>query len=370
MTAGQSSTEGTDRRALVVAPTPYYVEKGSTLRVHAMVSRLVDEGYAVDVVCYEGGSDPDGSTAFESRQSTADDSDRSTMDDVDGPALTITRAGIDVRANTEAGPSITDVVNDVFVAARALEKAWSNDYDLVQGEDVEGIAIALLAGAFSDADVVYDLHNPLTENLEINDVPFPRFLSRTIEGVLYRRSDRVLSNWHVWTEAIRSTFDVDHVETVYDELPDATRAVDLPTDRYIAYVGNFKRYQGVDILIDAFDSAATETDVDLLLVGEPTEEIRTAVATSSVSGRIHLVGRHDVAEANAIIANAVATVVPRREGVQPSTKLIHYAMYDPPIIATDLACNGELERFDNEVLWAEPTAESIAARIREVCRDG
>lgn len=325
---------------------PYYLEKGSTLRVHAMVERLLEEGFAVDVVCYPRGSEPEVS------------------------GVTVTRAGLRWLTDTDAGPSITDLLNDVFLAVAALRLAWANDYDRLQGEDVEGIAIALLAGVGSDAEIVYDLHNPLTENLRINDVLFPSVLSRAIEGVLYRRVDRILANWNRWAEAIRTRYGIEYVEIVYDELPADTRAFELPADRYIAYVGNFNPYQGVDLLVDAFGTVAPEVEVDLLLVGEPTDELRRAVAATSVADRIHLLGRRDIAASNHVIANAVATVIPRRSGDQPGTKLLHYTMHDPPVIATRLDCNRELERFDNPVVWAEPTVESLADAIREVCDDG
>lgn len=325
---------------------PYHLEKGSSLRAHAMVERLLAAGYAVDVVCYPRGSEPELS------------------------GVTVTRAGLRWLTDTDAGPSVADLLNDVFVAVAAVRLAWANDYDRLQGEDVEGIAIALLAGVGGDAEIVYDLHNPLTENLQINGIPCPTALSRAIEGVLYRRADRILANWSRWAEAIRTRYGIDHVETVYDELPADSRAIALPADRYLAYVGNFNRYQGVDLLVDAFDAVAGNVEVDLLLVGEPTEELRRAVAASTVADRIHLLGRRDIAESNHVIANAVATVIPRRSGDQPGTKLLHYTMHDPPIIATRLDCNRELERFDNPVVWAEPTVESLADAIREVCEDG
>lgn len=325
---------------------PYYLEKGSTLRVHSMVERLLEADYAVDVVCYPAGRDPD------------------------LPGLTVSRAGRPSLTDTTAGPSVGDLVNDVFLTARALQLARATDYDRLQGEDVEGVAIALLAGIGSDAETVYDLHNPLTENLRINGWPVPAVVSRAIEGVLYRRVDRVIANWHRWAEAIRDRYGVDHVETVYDTLPTERRAIDLPTDRYLVYVGNFKPYQGVDLLVDAFDEVAPEIDTDLVLVGEPTPEIRHAVGAARASDRIHLLGRHDIAAANHVIANAVASVLPRRGGAQPGMKLVHYTLHEPPIIATRLACNRELERFDTPVVWTEPTAASIATAIREVCGDG
>lgn len=333
------------RRALVVAPTPYYTEKGSTLRVHSMVERLLGEGYHVDVVCYDRGTDPELS------------------------GVAVTRAGIRDLTSTDAGPSFSDLLNDVFVAIDVFRKLRFNDYDLLQGEDVEGITIVLAMSRFSDAETVYDLHNPLTENLQIHEIPVPTVVSRAIEGILYRRSDRIITNWNVWADAIRSRYGIDAIETVHDVVPASLSTVALPADRYLAYVGNFNRYQGVDLLIDAFELAASDTDVDLLLVGRPNKDVRAALDVSSVADRIHLVGQHPVDQSNYILANAVANVIPRRSGEQPSTKLIHYAMHEPPIIATDLPCNRELARLDHPVLWAEPSATSIGNRIREVCDD-
>jgi glycosyltransferase involved in cell wall biosynthesis len=345
MSRSTKNEDSQRQKALVVAPTPYYIEKGSALRVHAMVKRLNEAGYTVDVVCYNRGEDP-------------------TLTD-----MRLIRAGIQELVNIEAGPSGTDLINDVFLLIKALQRVAAEEYDLIQGEDVEGIGMVLLAALFSDAEVVYDLHNPLTETLTINEIPCPARISRAIEGILYRHSDRVLANWNKWKEAIQSRHGVDQVELVYDELPEEKVSVDLPADQYITYVGNFKHYQGVDILLSAFENVASEVDVDLLLVGEPTQEIQRTIASLKISNRVHLIGRYNIETSNYIIANAVASILPRRSGDQPSTKLIHYTMHDTPIIATKLDCNRELSRFDNEVLWADPRPDAIEERLVEVCCD-
>ncbi len=334
------------RRALVVAPTPYYIEKGSTLRVHAMVQRLRRQGYLVDVVCYDRGTDPE----------------------LDG--VSISRAGIRSFTSTDAGPALTDLLNDVFVSIRVFRQVLTRNYDILQGEDVEGITIALAASICTDAETIYDLHNPLTESLDLHGIPIPHRLSRAVEGALYRRVDTILANWGMWADAIRSEYDVERVEVVHDQIPAEMSEIDLPTDRYLTYVGNFEPYQGVDLLVEAFEAVAAGTDVDLVLVGDPSVEIRDLVAGSPVADRIHLLGRQPIPTANFVIANAVASVIPRRHGTQPSTKLLHYAMHDPPIIATDLRCNQELERLGHEVYWAAPTAGGIATCIEEVANHG
>ena len=328
-----------------LAATPYYLEKGSSLRVHSMVERLRSDGYIVDVVCYDHGETPD------------------------IPGLEVFRTGIDSLVSTDAGPSITDPLNDIFLAIRAIQLCANRSYDLIQGEDVEGIAIALAAATRCDCEVIYDLHNPLSETLAINDIPVPRRLSRIVESFLYTRSDKILANWHQWERQITVDHDVDRIETVYDELPDEREPVDLPADQYVVYVGNFEPYQGVDLLVDAFESVVDDVTFDLILVGDPSAEIERHIGWSSACDRIHLLGRQPIQAANFLIENAEACAVPRRSGTQPGTKLVHYGMADVPIVATDLECNRELSRFDNPVLWAAPTADSIAAVLREVDSD-
>lgn len=332
-------------KALVVAPMPYYLEKGSTLRAHAMVERLREAGYDVDVACYNRGTDPG------------------------TPGVRVFRAGIRRLTTTDAGPAVTDLLNDLFVALRVLRLVWRCDYALLQGEDVEGFVIVLLAGLLSDAEAVYDLHNPLSATLEINEIPIPPALTRWVEGGLYRRADRVIANWGTWADAIETEYGITDVETIYDSVPGDVERIPLPADRYVTYVGNFEHYQGVDLLVTAFQRLAQDTNVDLVLVGEPSDAIWEQVASSPVADRIHLLGRQPIGAANHVIANAVACVLPRRTGRQPSTKLLHYAAHDRPIVATDLACNQELRRFDNRIHWADPTADSMADALREAIRD-
>jgi len=341
MICGDSSNQ----ELLLIAPTPYHTEKGSALRVDMMAKRYRDAGYSVDVLCYNRGTDPD----------------------IEG--VTVRRAGIKRFTTDTAGPSATDFLNDLFILFGAAKLVVENDYNLIQGEDFEGISVVLMVSLLSNTALIYDLHNPLTENLRINNVSVPDFISRTVEKIVYSKVDKIISNWNQWEADIRNRFGVDYVETVHDDLPDTEHKIELPTEDYLVYVGNFKEYQGVDMLIRAFATISETVDVDLVLVGDPTPEIRDVAVELDIEDRVFFLGQQEIEIANYVIDNAMGSVIPRRSGTQPGTKLIHYAMHDPPILATDLECNRELQALGHTVFWANPTVESLSIGIQRLCEE-
>lgn len=332
----------TNKCVLITAAMPYYCEKGSTLRTHRMVEKYLKEGYEVELLCYKTG------------------------ENIDKEGLNINRSGIRSIETSDPGPSLQNVPSDFLMLLSAVKKSIFNDYDKIQGEDVEGGFIGLIASKLSQTEFIYDLHNPLSDGLRIYGWNFLLPIADSTENLLYSNSEKIISNWRIWEQSIKEKYPDKNIETIHDQLPNNLEEVKLPDNDYIIYSGNFKDYQGVELLIEAFSKVKDELNCNLVLVGEPTKEIKQKASSCNLESSIIFEGRKTVEETNYLIKNSKGCVIPRKKGNQPSTKLLHYTMWDKPIIATNLECNQELDQFENKTIWCRPNVESVKDSLLEL----
>lgn len=312
-------------KALVIATTPFYVEKGSSLRVLGMIKRLIKEGYEVDLVTYPFGRD------------------------IELENLYIYRPKITFHEKVEPGPAITKIPQDLTLLLKSLKLCGEKEYELIQGEDFEGAMIAMLCASMTRSKFNYDLHNPLSENLKIHGWGILSHILKPIESLLYEKADLIISNWKVWEDKIKTENGVHDIVTIHDEIPDGVKPVQLPDLPYIAYSGNFEEYQGVEMLIRAFSEIKDEHEILLVLVGEPNEKIKNLAKKNEVDDKIKFFGRKSIEETTYILMNSIFCVSPRLSGNQPSMKMLHYIKAGRPILATDIECNRKILEIEREI---------------------
>jgi glycosyltransferase involved in cell wall biosynthesis len=324
-------------RILLIAATPFVIEKGSSLRVEFMVRTLAEAGHQVDVVCYPLGKD------------------------IQCKGVTIHR--VKGKASAKAGPSVQKPVLDWRLYHAAKRLIAINHYDAIQGEDTEGGFIACLLGKKYKMPVVYDMHNKLTEQLRLHKwYPLLPFAS-VIERTLLTTPKLILANWKRVEAQVKEKNPKMKTLLVYDavSLEEKKPKVKLPAN-YIVYTGSFASYQGVELLIQAHRLSGAA--VPLVLVGEP------SVAAQRLAHQgIIFTGRLPVAETNYIIKRALFCVIPRVHGKQPSMKIIHYALFKKAILATDIPCNHELLKEYRCALFVQPDVDALARGVKKLARE-
>ncbi|MBU2677195.1 MAG: glycosyltransferase family 4 protein [Gammaproteobacteria bacterium] len=354
-----SSLAGT--RVLYIVPQPFFDDRGSPIAVLQVVRAMSELGIQVDMMAFPSGRD------------------------VDVKNLRVFRAGESLRIKSiPIGFSMKKVLLDFasFFALRA--RLRKEEYSCIHALE-DGIYVGLAARGKRKIPIIYDMHSCIPEQLLTHSVlgtrPFQWILEK-FERYALRHATVVSCSVGLKdyikekipdTPVAEWTFsnpDNDEVARQLDEPAAALRAeLGIPPDaRVILYAGNFKEYQGVDILVDSMSTVQqAHPDVQLVLlgssIGDNVDEI-----TRRGKGAIIVCPRqpHDLVPVYLHMAQVL--VSPRVSGDNLPLKLFEYLAAGKPIVATDNK-HHRLVLQEDRAVFCDSTAEGLAAAMSQLLDD-
>ena len=316
-----------NKKILDIVTTPYFVPKGSAIRADSILRKL-SKYNDVDLLVYPVGRDPEYKN------------------------VKTIRICPEKKISLEVSEvSIRKISLDIKMFFKAFSLMKKNKYDIIHCEDFEaaffvGFPLSLF---FRKPMYVYDLHNTIADNLKITNKPeffikIAKFISRTI----YSRFDLVITNWDVYRNVSKKKRFL-----LYDETNVNIRKIRIPTkNKYLAYSGNFQKYQGVEEFVKVYGEV--KPDYDLVLIGKWTNEIKNLVKKLKIEDKVYFTGVLDIEESNYILTNAEMCLIPRISGDQQGLKMVHHIMLGKASLATDIPANKELLKDGyNAVLYLD-----------------
>lgn len=304
------------KRILMIVTTPFYKEKGSSLRVYSILENL-SKNYYIDLVTYSIGRD------------------------INLKNVNIIRTTSLFKPNLKVSkPTLSKLFLDFLILMKCFKLIFFKKYDIIHTEDFESAFIGYILSFLKKYYFVYDLHNRIIDNLNIinyNNKFFLYFIL-FLEKKIIKKVDLIILNWNIYYDSI--IFKNKKKIIYYDKIELALRKVNLNLTNYVVYSGNSEPYQGIFQLIKYFQKL--ETDVKLVLVGNMNEEIKKYITENNLSNRIIMTGILSIKETNFILNNSLFCILPRIYGSQPSMKAIHYFISEKPILAKNIKANKEL----------------------------
>lgn len=351
-------------RILLIAPQPFFAQRGTPINVRQMVQALCEAGHEVHLATYPLG------------------------DPIAVPGLVIHRAMRlpGVRA-VPIGFSWRKVLLDASLALTVWPLIAGKRFDVVHAVE-ESIFFALPAARLRSIPVIYDLDSWLSDQLadggRVRNVALLRVLQR-IERATLRRCQLAITVSASLTDAVRELEPSVPVAQIEDcpldealRAPDPARVASL-REAYgigerpaVVYTGNLEFYQGIDLLLDALVLVARErADAVLVLVGGSEAQIAVVRARATVLGigeRIVLTGQRPADEMPEWMALGTVLVSPRLHGGNTPLKLYSYMWSGVPIVATELPTHAQVLDASTAVLRAA-TAEGLAGGMLDVLAD-
>jgi glycosyltransferase involved in cell wall biosynthesis len=345
-------------RILFLAPQPFFEVRGTPLAVLAMVRALGALGHRVDLLTYPQGAP------------------------VDLPAVRHFRSPRLPVGRVRAGPSLAKLALDVPFLAAAAWRLVRERYDVVHAVEEAAHLAAPLARVLG-VPLVVDVDSSIPDQLR--ESGFARrgpllWAAEALEGHALRHSAAVITVCDSLTRSVQARVPEARVFQVED--PPLVSADDPPPPAAVAalrstlrlgtrpvalYSGNFEPYQGVDLLVDA---AARVTEVQFLFMGGEPAEIAVMAARAAASGaRCVFAGKRPVSELPVFLAAADVLVSPRRTGVNTPFKIYTYLAAGKPLVATRIGTHTQL-LDDSLAVLTEPTAEGLAAGVRQALAEG
>jgi len=313
------------QRVLVLAPQPFYEDRGTPIALMHVLSAMSRMGVAADVATFPIGAD------------------------VQLPGVRIMRAGPSFGiVHVPIGLSLRKLLFDVSLALKAWRQSHREHYTAIYASE-EAILAAILLGRRFGLPVIYDMQSSMPEQLKVH----PLFRSRAAQDWLRRwerwfvRKASVIACSAGLEEHVRSLDPRARLESwrypgdfarLPDELAGTMRAsLAIPDSASVVfYGGTFEHYQGIEELLDAIPRVLQHMPrtVFVLAGASPDEATARAMAALPMES-LRIVGKLPRERALQCLAMADIVVSARRAGRNLPLKIIDYMAAGKAIVATD-----------------------------------
>jgi glycosyltransferase involved in cell wall biosynthesis len=345
---------------LLIAPQPFYEDRGTPIAVSHVVTALSQLGWHVDVLTYAVG------------------------EDLHLPRVRIFRFGSWLCFKTiPIGLSLKKVLLDILLPGAMLRRLWAEKYDCIHAVE-EAVYPSLMLGRLFKVPVVYDMQSSIAEQLSLH--PFvgifrPGRLVGWLEKNAYSKSDAVACSAGLAQKFLaepRATLACEWVfPGRYEERTETNaarirQALDIPeSHKIIAYAGNFERNQGISLLIEAVPMILQRySDMTLIMIGANEQELRKLnsnyVGLIS-TGHLILLPRLTRLRVREYLRIADVAASPRIDGGNMPLKVFDYLAAGLPVVATDISAHKSLA--GKGLALVSPTPQGMADGIVNVLQN-
>ncbi len=323
-------------RILIIAPTPFFADRGCHVRILGEAKALQGLGHVIKVCTYHIGKDIDG------------------IETVRIPSIPWYR-------KLSAGPSVHKFYIDLLLLWNVLKTCRTFQPDLIHAHLHEGIVIGKLACMLYRVPMVADLQGSLTEELlDHRFIPRWRWLIRTVRWI-ERRVDEMphhlIASSTSTAQLVRERFGFERNEVTaigdgvdldvfYPRPQDPSLQAALgiaPQDKVVVFIGVLTRYQGIDILLDAIGRVRREIrHAKFLFIGYPEAPYREKARAMGLEECTIFVGKVPYAEAPKYLALGSIAVSPKMSATEANLKLFTYMAMGLPTVVFESPVNREI----------------------------
>lgn len=347
-------------KILMLAPQPFFVERGTPIAVRAAAEALCRAGHEVDLVVFHEGED----IAF--------------------PGLRLFRTRrLPLVRHVRIGLSPAKLICGLWLLVLAFRLLARGRYDVIHAVE-EAIYPALLAKLVHRVRVVHDMDSLMVDQI-VEKWAGLRHLRAPldwIEAAAARRADMVMPVCTFIAQRVAAIAPRQKIHLLPDIAmpapagPAPAEVMDLrcdlsPDALVVLYVGNLETYQGVALLIDAMALLPEQTPCRLIVVGGSPQAIEAASERSSAqetADRIDFRGAAPFHHLPWLLAQADILASPRSKGVNTPMKIYAYMAASRAILATDIVSHTQV-LDDRSALLVAPTAGAIAQGLALLADD-
>lgn len=345
----------------MLAPTPYFADRGCHVRIYEEARTLQETGCDVRIVTYHIGRDMPGIATERI------------------PSLPWYR-------KMTAGPSWQKPLLDILLFLKAASVALDFKPQIIHAHLHEGAFIGMLLRPLLRAPLIMDFQGSLT--MECLD---HRFFSKDsitckifsfIERIINKTADALITSSTTGAEQLRCNWGVpeaklfpviDGVDTAcFFPRPDnqVRKKYGIPQGTpLVVFLGVLNEYQGVDLLLQAALIMKNKMiDVHFLLMGYPDAAYRSMAANMGLSGMITFTGRIDYEQAASFLSAGDLAVSPKLSRTEANGKILNYMACALPTVVFDTEVNREL-LGDTGVYAAYGSAADLAQKTMELLAD-
>ena len=343
-------------RILVLAPQPFFTQRGTPIAVRMLLETLSARGDRMDVIVYADG------------------------EDIEIPGCRFLRVPA-MPGTRGMGPgfSVKKLISDAVMTPMVAWRLMRSRYDLILGVE-EAAFIAMAMKPVFGVPYIFDVDSSIPE--QINDkrklpgwlyrflVAFERRAARNAIGAITCcRALEDLVRGHAPDLPVQTLEDITMLAPDNGEPKPEDCRFDEPV---IMYVGNLEPYQGLGLLLDGFariDQA--ETPARLVVIGGAQAHIAEYAARAEslgVAPQVSFLGPRPVDDLGLYLRASDIVASPRTQGRNTPMKVYSYLDSGRPLIATRLPTHTQV--LDDEIsMLVTPDAEDMARGLSTLLSD-
>lgn len=340
-----------NKSVLILSPQPFFETRGTPLNVREMLYALSEANYDITLLAYPFG------------------------ENLEIPNVKIIRSPKVIGINkVKIGPSVQKIILDFFFFFKALKLALTNHYDLFHGIE-EAAHIACVLSTIKNKKFIADVDSCIPEQLKDSGFIKNKFLLDiliAIEKRCFGKASRVLTVCQALTNEVRniqpqakiSQIEDFPLEEIGSNTIDLRKTYKIPDHKkIILYAGNFEPYQGVELLIKAFNNTH---GAHLVLVGGSEKHIQEFKQLSN--SETTFTGNLDSSYMPSIHEQADILVSPRLCGKNTPLKIYSYMNAGKLIVATNIISHTQV-LSDKEAILCEPSVEGITKALNDAIKN-
>ena len=323
-------------RVLMIAPGPFFVDRGFGVSVSEQAHALQQRGARVEVVCYASGRNVPDVRAHRAWALPGYDASR-------------------------IGPSLTRLPLWGLLLIKTLLVARRYKPAVLHGHLHEGALIAAIVSRLTRTPWLFDFQGSVSmemaEKRALRAGSLVFRLVSWIEGWIDRRAPRILvrsaamqadlvERFAVQPERITRVMDGADPAVFQPRPPDADLRAKLGLREgatVIGYLGLLTEQQGIERLLRAAQIvAAAHQECHFLIMGYPIEDAQRRARDLGIEARVTFTGRVEYEKAPDLLALVDLAVAPKVSRTEGNGKLYNYAGMALPVVAIDSDVNREV----------------------------
>lgn len=344
-------------RILMMAPQPFFEERGTPIAVRLAAEALAAQGHEVDLLSFHLGQDL-------------------VMPGVRHHRIS---APPGVR-HVPIGFSVNKLICDLWLFFAAGKLMLRHRYDVLHAVE-EAVFLAWPLSTMGRSKLVYDADSILSEQIA-DKWPRARLLSNFMlwcERAAFRRCDLTIAVCRSIRDAARTVALPERVHLLPDvalESQDMGDAIEdlraMAGGRKLAlYIGNLERYQGVSLLFEALALVVPDKRPMLVVIGgnaQAVAEHGLLARELGVEQDVRLLGVRPLKDLGHYLGQADILCSPRIQGRNTPMKIFSYMASGRSILATQIESHMQVLDQQSACL-ALPTAQSLAEGLNRLGDD-
>lgn len=329
-------------KILVIAPTPFFTDRGTHIRILEEALALERRGHRITIATYHIG--------------------RNAQNEV--------KTSIDIRRirrllfwykKLEAGPDWQKIILDILLIRKTFFLARTQKPDIIHGHLHEGVIIGWIVKKmlfWRKMKLVADFHGSLVREMDSHGYlkgGYLRKIFNWIEKIIDNLGDFAITSSPENSEEISRIRKKNETQTVFDgvnldyysklpEKKELKKEFELPLDKVIiTYAGALVFNKGIDYLLESIKLVLKKIgNIYFVIAGFPMEEIEKFVKVNNFENQVRLVSPLNYFDLPKLLGASDIGVDPKDSSTrQASGKILQYMAAGLPVICFDRINNRE-----------------------------